>query len=103
MKLSDDFFSFDFKDTLRLVVWVAISGFAIGGLYAQRQADQTRVSALEERVHHIEGAVEQTIANQRAILIAMKGVEVELRTLNDQVKELRSDAKERLSDRANGR
>lgn len=95
MKLPPDFFRFDAKDTLRLVVWIVIASFSIGGLYAQRKADLERIelqnAARDERIAKLEKAVEKTQEGQAAIMATLQTVSVDLRYINEKIDVLRAD------------
>jgi septal ring factor EnvC (AmiA/AmiB activator) len=111
MNLPRDFFRFDLKDTLRLIVWIVISSFALGGLWAQRKADLADLRGADattnERIVREERAredlgvrfaratetLDQTKANNAAIAASLEGIRTELRYVNDKIDVLRGEVR----------
>ena len=110
MKMPTGFFSFDMKDTLRLIVWIVIAAFTLGGLYAQRKADVERfeiallsegkardreVNELKQRVVSVEDASRKRLEFESTITVTLEGVRTELRYMNEKIDVLRTDVRER--------
>jgi septal ring factor EnvC (AmiA/AmiB activator) len=111
MTLPRDFFRFDLKDTLRLVIWVIISSFALGGLWAQRKADLSDLRGADattnERIAREERAredlsirfaratetLDQTKTSNAAIAASLEGIRTELRYVNDKIDVLRGEVR----------
>jgi len=99
MKVPNGFFNFDAKDTLRLIIWIVIAAFSLGGLYAQRQSDIARLdaekAALAARVEKVEKVAELATVAQTAVVTAIRGLEVEVRYTNEKIDTMRTELRER--------
>lgn len=98
MKIPTKFFAFDLKDTFRLVVWVVMASFVLGGLYAQRAADVAKINAnaeaLAAKVAKIEKTAEKSRDGQSEILAETRAIRVEIRYTNEKIDVLRADLRE---------
>lgn len=99
----------DIKDTARLVVWVVIATFTLGGFWAQRKIDVERldtavanearhrerdVTELKLRVTAIDGAMLKQAEASATIGASLEGIRTELRYLNQKIEILREDARD---------
>lgn len=101
-----EFFAFDLKDTFRLIVWIIVCAFTLGGLYYKREADMVTIEgkrvALEARMDREFILVSKNIdrldllltanqANQTVILASIETVKTELRYVNEKIDVLRNE------------
>lgn len=105
-RLPEGFFKFDLKDTLRLIVWIIISSFMLGGIYAQRKADISRlesgahatkdqVAAVSKRVDALAETLAAKAQTDAAIAVSLEGIRTELRYVNEKIDVLRQDVRAR--------
>ncbi len=83
-----EFFKFDIKDTLRLLVWITISVFTLGGVYANNVA-------MGEKVIRAQATADLAREGQSKLLATLQSVEVEMRYVNAKIDELRTDLRAR--------
>lgn len=117
MKIPSDYFSFDLKDTMRLVVWIVIVAFTLGTAYNQRAADLARIDSVSETLRdqikhetssrHAEVSELRTRSDRAAvalarqsnvdaqILVSLESIHTELRYVNEKIDVLRSDLRPR--------
>lgn len=111
MPLPKDFFAFDLRDTVRIVLWIAIAAFTVGGFYVQRKADLLRLDASDAQITSLIAVQNKTIAaintqltdmtntiSRRAttdavIAASLEGIRTELRYVNEKIAELRQDVR----------
>lgn len=111
MPLPKDFFNFDLRDTLRVVIWIIIVAFGAGGFYVQRKADLDRLDTANIQITALIQAQKKTIAatNTRmegmtntitrrsqtdaVIAASLEGIRTELRYVNEKIDVLRQDVR----------
>ena len=101
-----EFFAFDIKDTFRLVVWIVVCTFTLGGFYFKQEATITSMdnkrSILESRMDREFALVNKTIdrlealvvvsqANQASVLVSLEAVKTEVRYVNEKIDVLRAE------------
>ena len=102
--LPDGFFAFDLKDTLRLGVWIIISVFALGGLWAQQkqeiqkidEAGKMRDAAIVElktRLTKVDDTLTKRMEIDAALAATLEGIRTELRYVNEKIDTLRKDSR----------
>lgn len=109
--LPNGFFKFDMKDTFRLVVWIIMAAFALGGLWAKNKADLAELrgadaatidridreektrAALAHSVTDISIALGHKQEIDATIAASLEGIRTELRYVNDKIDVLRTDVR----------
>lgn len=105
-----EFFAFDIKDTFRLLVWIVVCAFTIGGFYFKQEATiismDNKRSQLETRMDREFAHVHKTIdrlealvvvsqANQASVLTSLEAVKTEIRYVNEKIDVLRTEIRKR--------
>lgn len=99
------FFTFDVKDTLRLIIWIVVASFTLGGLWAQRKSDLDTINGRQERTEKVArelaSQVETNVKtinaaslNTAAILTGLDGIRTEIRYVNEKIDVLRQDVRD---------
>lgn len=112
-----EFFSFDIKDTMRLIVWLVIVAFTAGTLHNQRKADlleitatrnadvqnwvdqrkadkeatTTEVTYIKQEISALKGYVSTSQISQTAILSTLESLKTEVRYVNEKIDVLRHE------------
>jgi len=117
MRIPAGFFSFDVKDTMRLIVWIIIAAFTVGVAYNQRAADMVQLRGVDE-LHAAKLADEAKIRERdvaevklrldaQAVSIArndqtsaqiasaLDGIRTELRYVNEKIDVLRQEVRQK--------
>ncbi len=111
LRLPEGFFSFDMKDTLRLVIWIVMAAFALGGLWAQHKTDLTELrsadsltnervareetarGSLARRIDDLTEMVRQKQQDDAKLAAALDGVHTELGYVNKNIELLQGDVR----------